>query len=293
MGAAQIQGPNLHVPFGDIDSGLDALQLILDVGQNLQVSGWLMAANLLQVMVGGNVTLDVRSRIETRDDNNRLIVDAAGAMSIRGTVTAKGDGGKPELKAGGALSLFEGGIIAAPGPNAVVEVQSDVAVSLNTGTAVLAGVTFDSTNGSQVARVTGANSNVIIRSPGEVFIPASVAASQGIQLFAGAARSDHSDYFKSLVPASHPLYNRSHYSIMISGTLLTFGNNADLVLSAQDDVIVRGNLDLRGNNSNLTVQSDSSVYFEGMADLRSGSVKLYGGISLDGTTDMGGAYTDG
>jgi hypothetical protein len=57
-----------------------------------------MAANLLQVMVGGNVTLDVRSRIETRDDNNRLIVDAAGAMSIRGTVTAKGDGGKPETQ---------------------------------------------------------------------------------------------------------------------------------------------------------------------------------------------------
>jgi hypothetical protein len=52
---------------------------------------------------------------------------------------------------------------------------------------------------------------------------------------------------------------------MISGTLLTFGNNADLVLSAQDDVIVRGNLDFRGNNSNLTVQSDSSVYFEGIS----------------------------
>jgi hypothetical protein len=89
-------------------------------------------------------------------------------------------------------------------PTPVVEVQSDVAVSLDTGTAVLAGVTFDSTNGSQVARVTGANSNVIIRSPGEVFIPASVAASQGIQLFAGTARSDHSDYFKSLVPATPP-----------------------------------------------------------------------------------------
>ncbi len=291
-GGVAIQGPNLHVPNGGIDSGLTALELIIDIGHDLLVSGWLIAAAILEVTVTGDVTIDVGALIETRDDNNTLLIDASGAMSVAGKVESKGAGGKPQLKAGGTFSLSEGGSVSAPGENALVKIESAELVTLDEGTAVLAGVQFDSSSGSPIAMVTGANSNVEIRSPHELFIPSSIAASNNITLIGGEAAFDHSDYFQSAVPADHPLHGRSQFAILVTGTLLTFGNAADLMLTAADDVIVRGNIDIRGSGSNLVLQSDKSVFFEGFTTLASGNVTLSGGVELDGT-DRGGADATG
>ncbi len=79
-------------------------------------------------------------------------------------------------------------MISAPGANSLIEIQSDELVTLESGTAVLAGVEFDDSSGSPVATVTGENSNVVLRSPNELFIPGQVAASQGIMLDGGPKR---------------------------------------------------------------------------------------------------------
>ena len=291
-GTAFVQGQNIHVPTGPIDSGLSAVELILKVGEVLQVSGWLIAAAVLDAVVGGDFKLDVGSRVETNDDNNSFKVAADGAMNIAGRIEAKGAGGKPQLEAGGSFTLAEGGIVSAPGAGALVKIHADAGVSMAPGTAILAGVAFDSSSGSPVASVSGAGSNVVIESPREVYLPGTVAASQGIDIRGGESAGDHGGFFESLVPADHPLHDRTNYAILVSGTLLTFGDATDLVLAAAADVIVRGNIDLRGNRSNLVVQSDRSIFFEGFTKIASGNANLYGGVKLDGT-DLGGADATG
>ncbi|MCY2990036.1 MAG: hypothetical protein NTY19_19505, partial [Planctomycetota bacterium] len=289
-GGLTVQGPNLQVPLGGIDSGLTALELFIDIGNHLLVSGWMVAKAVLGLVVDGDVTVDVGAWIETQEDDNTFAIDATGSISIAGTVQAGGHAGRPQLNAGGTFSLQQGGVISAPGADALVRIQSAELVTLESGTAVLAGVTFDSSSGSPLATVTGAHSNVVLQSPHELFIPGAIAASDGISLEGGAPApdSDHSDYFHQAVPATHPLYNRTQYAMLITGTLTTFGDGTDLVLSAADDVIVRGNLDVRGAGSNLTIQSDSSVFFEGQAQVADGNLKLYGRVALNGTV-LGGA----
>ena len=291
-GAAIVQGQNLHVPTGPIDSGLSAVELILKVGDFLQVSGWLIAAAVLDAVVSGDFKLDVGSRVETNDDKNSFKVAADGAMNIAGRIEAKGAGGNPQLQSGGSFTLAEGGIVSAPGAGSLVKIHADAGVSMATGTAILAGVAIDSSSGSPVTSVTGAGSNVVIESPREVFLPGTVAASQGITVRGGDSSGDQGGLFEALVPVDHPLRDRSSFAILVTGTLITFGDSTDLVLAAAADVIVRGNIELCGNRSNLVVQSDNSVFFEGFTKIASGDVTLYGGIALDGT-DLGGADATG
>ncbi len=291
-GAAIVQGQNLHVPTGPIDAGLSAVELILKVGDVLQVSGWLIAAAILDAVVGGDFTLDVGASVETRNDTNSFKVDAGGGMNIAGRIEVKGVGGKPQLEAGGSFALQEGGIISAPGAGALVDIRGDGGVSMAPGTAILAGVAIDSSSGSPVASVSGAGSSVVIESPREVFLPGTVAASRGIELRGGTPSADNRGLFEALVPVGHPLRDRTSFAILVTGTLLTFGDDTPLMLAAAADVVVRGNIDLRGTRSGLVVQSDNSVFFEGFTNVASGDVSLFGGMKLDGT-DLGGADATG
>jgi len=53
------------------------------------------------------------------------------------------------------------------------------------------------------------------------------------------------------------------YSVLLTGTLTTLGQDSLLSLSVAGDIVLRGNINVLGANSDLLLQSDVWVYVEG------------------------------
>ncbi|MFM7921493.1 MAG: hypothetical protein ACKPJJ_14825, partial [Planctomycetaceae bacterium] len=85
--------------------------------------------------------------------------------------------------------------------------------------------------------------------------------------------------------------NQDRYGILLTGTISVLGAAEELVISADDDIVLLGNISLSHSASDLTVQSDRFVFAEATLNVPD-ALKILGGIELDGT-DLGAANSRG
>ena len=190
-----------------------------------------------------------------------------------------------KIDAGSSFELLQGGIAAAKGADGLVQIVAADSVSIDSGSAVLAGADFDNSTGTPVPVLTGAGADAVITSGHELLIAGTVTTADRMALTAGSAAADNGAYFAAL-PTTSYLAPEHAYSILMSGTLTTLASGSHLALAAPDAVLLRGNVNVAGAGSDLTVRSDKWVYVEGFLNVDAG-VNLYGGYDSNLATTGG------
>ncbi|MEI7701280.1 MAG: hypothetical protein WCK86_15885, partial [Planctomycetia bacterium] len=297
--SAEIRKVNLHTPNNsDPDSGLTGSSLILNLQTSLQVGGWLSSSGAMAITVPAagsdfGVIIDAGSSILQTGATGSLSVTTNRGIRVAGQISTAGAGAAPGLAAGTRLDLLAGADVAATGSNAVLELSADQALTLHTGSTVRAGVTVDPGSGTPVTTLTGANGQISITTPAEMWLGGLVVSSGGLSLQSGTSNTDYSDLFNDLTNNSptHYLADQAGFGLLLTGTILVQGAGEELLLKSEDDVILLGNVTLSGVGADLTVQSDSFVYVAGRLTVAD-TLQVLGGVALDGTV-LGGADSKG
>jgi ABC-type transporter Mla MlaB component len=105
-------------------------------------------------------------------------------------------------------------------------------------------------------------------------------------------------YFNTLTEA-HPLHvseasQSPEFGLLLTGTLTTLGNNADIRLAGAGALLMLGNIETQGTAADVLLQSDAWVYWEGQTEV-SGNFEIYAGVRKSGIDliDVEGANSDG
>ena len=196
------------------------------------------------------------------------------------------------------MNVKKGGVVAARGDNAQIDIGAGQVVLIDAGGAVTAGARFDDINGKPTAVKTGDGADVRIVSPRELVIKGTVTSSDQMLLSAGSPLNSYkADYF-DLLPKDargkdHYLkqIGEDQFSILMTGTLTSLADNTTLKLEADNDIIIRGNINVLGQNSDLKVRSNTYIYEEGFMDVQR-NIDILGGFNAAGNS-TGGASTEG
>ncbi|MBT7081830.1 MAG: hypothetical protein HN929_10240, partial [Chloroflexi bacterium] len=96
------------------------------------------------------------------------------------------------------------------------------------------------------------------------------------------------------VQEPHYLLGHRGFGFLLTGTLTTLMQDADIWIQGKDDLIIRGRIDQKNEASDLTLESDKWVYWEGFADI-GGDIGIYGGMDKSGLEiiDRQGANAQG
>jgi len=289
----RVHAKNIHNPDGAPDSGVAAEKVSLLVAEQLIAGGWIRGNDRVEITVtdtdavgadilyndGPNsVTTDLGSSIESLAEGSTVSVNAVGSVKIAGIIEVYGESSRLLVESASSVTVLEGGILAARDAEAEITVAAEDVITLEAGSAVTAGAEFDYTSGSPVAVMTGEGADVHLISTYEMTIGGSVTSSDAMELVAGPAHYDHSDYFSGIgnVDPDHYLVNQDSYSILLTGTLTTLAGDSLLALTAGDEIIIRGNIDVVGADSDLLIRSDAWVYIEGFLTVTD-RVDVYGG----------------
>ncbi|MEY3457290.1 MAG: hypothetical protein RL215_447, partial [Planctomycetota bacterium] len=289
-GQTEVRKVNLHTPNNaQPDSGLTASSITLNVTGSLQVGGWIRGSQSVNIGVtetinGFSVVTDPGSEIRQTDVSGTLSIVGDAGIRIAGAVSSAANAAEPLLFAGTTFDALAGADIAVTGTNSVLRLTAGNMLSFAPGSTVRAGsvVTF---NGDTPAySVTSGNSGITIDAPQEVLLAGTMVASGRIAISAGPGKLSHADYFADLYGANtqHYLASHDYYSILQTGTIVSLGNDQEVLITAAEDVILIGNIVVSGTNSDLTVQSDRFVFVEGKVSV-SDTLQVFGGVSLNGT----------
>jgi hypothetical protein len=288
--SAEILALNLHTPNkATVDSGLTARQLNLLLTDTLQVGGWLIATDRLDIEMtdtAGDFSLisDFGSAIQQTGKTGTLVIRGKKGMRVAGMVLAAADGATPVLDAGTRLDLIAGSDIAVTGADATLHLAARDQLVLNVGSVVRAGVAVDFPDGAPQYTILGERSKVEIASPHELLLAGLVVSSDELVVTAGTGVQDHGDYFDALLSGKpeHYLFGRDRYAILLTGTLVVLGDDTALNLSSAEDIILLGNVQLAGTNTAFTVHSDRFIYLEGEIDVAD-RIEVLSGVGVNGT----------
>jgi Ca2+-binding RTX toxin-like protein len=208
-----INSRNLHVPMGDPDSGLTAARIILTVDEQLQVSGWIKGTSLVQIHVTGStgtnaistfsdginsITTDITSVIQTLAAASRIEIVTSASVRNAGLIEAQGTGAVLNISGGTSLRNMEGGSLTAPGSNSSVVLTGSGSLWANSGSAIMAGVRFNTINGAPVPEVIGTAASISMNFPGEMLLSGSVTSAAGMNISGGPRGVDYAEYFDTL-----------------------------------------------------------------------------------------------
>jgi len=256
-----------------------------------------------------SIFMDAGSRIETLNAGSQVLIDASHAMQVGSFIEVHGAGSAMDIDVGTDFLLNEAATLAARGTNALIDVSAGGLMAINSGSAVSAGIEYQQIDGAPVAVLTGTGADIVLSAANEMLISGAVGTADGLSIASGSASRDNeafgrwtdpsylpqyviynkTAYFDLLAIASPDHYLVGHegqYGLLIGGTIVSLGENTDLVLSSHDDLILRGNVSATGSGSTIAIQSDVWTYLEG--DILADS-----GITIAGGTELDGADLDG
>ncbi|MEN9556606.1 MAG: hypothetical protein RLZZ232_2892, partial [Planctomycetota bacterium] len=290
-GRTEVRKVNLHTPNNSQpDSGLSATTVALDVSGGLQVSGWIRGNNTVSIQVtdtDGNYSLitDQGSEILQSGAAGALAITVDRGLRIAGHVQAAAANASPAISAGTSFELLAGGDLSVSAANSELILTGGTDIAFYPASTVRAGVAIAYPAGSPQYTVTGTGGQIEILSPKELLLGGLIVSSGGVSITAGRNSRNHASEFAALYSSNPAHYMAEHdsYSVLLTGTLTVLGNNEELVLSGQDEVVVTGNVQVTGGGSDLTIHSEKFVFVEGRLTV-SDRLAIRGGTTLDGTS---------
>jgi hypothetical protein len=208
-----VRRQNLQDPMGAPDSGLYAPELYIDLTEQMLVSGWVKADNLVSITVSASTgarglvgygadinsfTADPGSFIFTLNDNGRIDITTSKSIVSGTTISAAGAGSQINMTAGTGLTLLEGGGVVVLTENSAINLASQTYLHINSGSAVMAGVTGDDENGKFVVTKVAEGTSITLRTAGELSLDGGVAANGTLDIQAGATLTQRVDYFNRI-----------------------------------------------------------------------------------------------
>ncbi|MEY2727404.1 MAG: hypothetical protein RLZZ458_3271, partial [Planctomycetota bacterium] len=210
----EVMRANLHTPENATpDSGLSSTQTTLDISEQVVVSGWILGDDLVQIDVSNStgqnaimtfasgpnsVWTGVGSMIKTLNAGSLIAMTGTGSILHASTVEAAGAGSRLQMTAGTTFLQREGGVLRVTGSGSQLEIGGGSYLSIEAGSAVLAGVAFQMQGSTPVPVSTGSNASLTITASGEMWLAGSVASTGSMQLNSGLKQLDHADYFDTL-----------------------------------------------------------------------------------------------
>ncbi|MEI7786554.1 MAG: hypothetical protein WCK08_19360, partial [Betaproteobacteria bacterium] len=159
--ALVVERQNQRSPLGAPDSGLKGPQLFINVDEQMLVSGWVIADQLIDIRVtnstgvGGFVgygsevnsfTADKGSTIQTLAANSRVLLTTSHSVYSATGIYAGVEGGtgaSVQIDAGTGLSLLEGGTVATRYDRGSIVLKGGSYIHLLSGSAVVSGARFN------------------------------------------------------------------------------------------------------------------------------------------------------
>ncbi|MBV5330735.1 MAG: LEPR-XLL domain-containing protein, partial [Chlorobium sp.] len=241
---------------------------------------------------------DLTSRIESLNAGSQVLIEVSEGAQVFGRIEAHGAGSQIKIALDGDFLLNEGANLVAEDAGSLVEVSAGGLMAINSGSAISAGIRYDQVNGAPVPVLTGAGADIALTATGEMLIGGAVGTADGLSITSGSATRDDelygdpdedsylsqyviynkTAYFDLLAIASPDHYLVGHtgqYGLMVSGTIVSLGDNTALSLSSADDLIIRGNISATGSGSTIAIASDAWSYVEG-------NILANAGISISG-----------
>ena len=206
----EINRANINDPLGPPDSGVSATSALFTVGEQMILSGWIRADDLISIDVtsttGENTLLsyddgpnsfaaDIGSGFVTYNDSARIEVTATGSIKVATGVDSQGVGSSVTMSAGTGLSVLGGAVIAARQSNSSINLSAGTFLHVESGGALTAGAEFQEIDGVQTPVITGDNSSITLDSAGELRLSGSITSSGDLIFNSTGSLFDYADYF--------------------------------------------------------------------------------------------------
>jgi hypothetical protein len=221
------------------DHATDDGTVLLETGQ-LVASKFVIESLTLQVWDDVNVAATGLFAADAQD----VAVQSDGSLRIDSVLA----GGDVRIIAKGDVSLEPNSEIIARAAGSDIYVEAGGVLHVEPDSAITSGAAFNTSSGTPVPYITGVQSTVYLVSGKEMWIGGAVTASRSMNLVMGSKRNDFADYFDTLPVDEHGdphvLHGPRGFGFLLTGTLTTLSDDADLVVEGQDDLIVRGNVNL-------------------------------------------------
>ncbi|MCA2996678.1 calcium-binding protein [Gemmatimonas sp.] len=209
----EVQRQNVQDPLGPADSGITARRALVNVTEQIQISGWIKGDELVDIDVTGSTGVDAMftsqggpislsadkgSSVQSLNAGSRVEITTSHAILSATTIEARGADSVMKVIAGTGLTVLEGAAIVARSDRARIELSATDYIHLNSGSAVTSGARFDMVGATPVPVKTGADATLSIITTGELNIAGSVTAAGTLTIQSGQTRSTYADYFDTL-----------------------------------------------------------------------------------------------
>ena len=136
--------------------------------------------------------------IRTTAAGSSVTVAAVGSVIHAATAAALGDSSQLAIQSERSFQLLQGGILQVSGDDSRMTIDGGRYLSIAAGSAILAGVVFEQQNGSPVPVAVGADSQITLTAPGELWLAGSVSSTGSMTFNAGKKEFDHAEYFDTI-----------------------------------------------------------------------------------------------
>ena len=207
----QINAVNLHVPMGLPDSGLAARQILMSVEEQALISGWVVADDLIRIIVWGttgtgaittyadgpnSLRTDTGSIIRTLNAASLIDIETVKSIKQAAEIEARGAAAQVRVDAASSFQNLQGGIVSTPGTGADLAISAGTHLWIESGSAVMAGAEFDELG--TTPSIVGEDAALTLDSAGELWVAGSVTSSGEMALVADESNFDHADFFDTL-----------------------------------------------------------------------------------------------
>ncbi|MDP4842168.1 MAG: hypothetical protein NWR74_06260, partial [Burkholderiaceae bacterium] len=268
----EVQRQNQNAPAGAPDAGLTASSIVARVTEQMLVSGWVIADNLIDIDVTAStgvaglvtygdeinsLTADQGATLQTLASDSVLRIATSGSIYSAAGMYAgvnQGTGASIAVDAGTGLTLLQGGTFATRYDNGSITLRAGSAsnadgyIHLMGGSAVVSGATLDAGNDYQL---TGSGSTLNLSTPGEMMLAGSLTAAGNMSLSASEVTNPNSSYFNSL---NGSVLTQETRSVEVAAILagLNAGPAGPVAADALKALFTGGSLSLETGTSVLT-----------------------------------------
>jgi len=253
----EINRANINDPMGEPDSGITSKEIIVDVTEQMIITGWIIADDKINININNttgenalisyndgpnSLTADKGSTINTLNSNSQITVNTAASIRSATIIEVCGTNSTIDMTAGTGLTILEGAVVTARESGSTISLSALTHLHIDPGGAVTAGAKFENINGIPTAIKTGDNTTINLNSQGEMKLSGSITSAGDINFNSKNSNYDHAEYFDT-----------------IPGVVLTSTSADANIISSLNNSVLPETIRTLLANKNLPLQNSATV----------------------------------